>query len=274
VWLIGNHTKPPRSSQFTLGIRRLFGNYLVSVAYAGVRGVNGLVFNWANFAWNNFGTDSSSCCVGTSPFHGYQNILYTTNSVKTWYDALQVQVRRPYLRTGKIGWGAGLSMNYAKRSLQGIDNPNDEFAFPQAIFIPKHPTNDERVRVVGNWTMDVPYLYGVQFSGLLTLGSGPRQDIAGRFNPSQWVPGGFTPTHYAFIVGKWWAYRDLDLRLSKDFPSVSGNTVGVTLDLINALNSQNLGCYDTGDPNSSSFGTAHCVTQDGRRLQVGANYHF
>lgn len=274
VWLIGNHTKPPRSTQWNVGVRRLFGDYALSVAYAGVRGVNGLVFNWANFAWRNFGTPTSGCCTGGSPFHGFQNIIFSTNSVKTWYDALQVQGNRPYRKTGAIGWGAGFTFTYSTRSLEGIDNPDDGFAFPQAIFIPKHPSNDEKSRFVGNWTVDLPYAYGVQFSGVITLGSGPRYDIAGRFDPTHFVPGGFSPPGYGFIVPSAWAYRDLDLALRKEFPSVSGTAVGLTAQLFNAFNYQNFGCFNTGPQPNSNFGKASCVVSDARRLQIGADYHF
>src|SRR5437899_12771772 len=41
--------------------------------------------------------------------------------------------------------------------------------------IPKHPANDEKGRVVLNWIMDVPYAAGVQFSGLITAGTGNRR---------------------------------------------------------------------------------------------------
>jgi outer membrane receptor protein involved in Fe transport len=274
AWLIGNHTKPPRSTQWNVGVRRLFGDYLVSVAYAGVRSVNGLVFNWANHFWKNFGTDSSACCGGTEPFHGFQNIIYSTNSVKTWYDALQIQATRPYRKTGVAGWGAGLTYTYSTRSLQGIDNPDDELAFPQAVFIPKHPSNDEKSRVVANWTLDIPYAYGVQFSGLITLGSGPRYDIAGRFDPARWVPGGFAPQGNSFLIPNAWAYRDVDLRLRKDFPSVSGTTLGITVDVFNAFNYQNYGCFNTGPQPNPNFGQQGCVVSDPRRAQIGAEYNF
>ena len=274
AWLIGNHTKPPRSTQWNIGVRRVLGDYTVSVAYAGVRSVNGFVFNWANFAWKNFGTDSSSCCAGASPYRGFQNIIYSTNSVKTWYDALQIQANRPYRKTGPTGWGAGLTYTYSTRSLAGIDNPDDEFAFPRAEFIPKHPSNDEKSRVVANWTLDVPYAYGVQFSGLITLGSGPRYDIAGRFDPSHWVAGGFSPPGNSFLIPNAWAYRSVDLRLRKDFPNVSGTTLGVTVDLFNAFNYQNYGCFNTGPQPNTNFGKPGCVVSDPRRAQLGAEYHF
>ncbi|PYP57096.1 MAG: hypothetical protein DMD40_09105 [Gemmatimonadetes bacterium] len=275
VWLIGNHTKPPRSTQFSLGVRRQLGRYVVSVAYAGVRGVNGLVFNWANFDFNS--NNPRTCCVGASPFHGFNNIVFTTNSVKTWYDALQIQVTRPYQqRTRGIGWGGGMSFSYSTRSMQGIDASDDEFAFPQAYLITKHPINDEKAHLVANWVTDVPYAYGVQFSGLITLGTGPRLDVAGRFNPAMYEPGGFTPDHFAFLIpAKIWAFREVDLRLRKTFPSVSGTTMAFTLDLFNAFNFQNLGCYNTNDRTDvANFGLAHCVNSDARRLQVAAEYGF
>jgi len=266
VWLISNNVKPPKSYQWNVGIRHLFGEVYTSVAYVGVRGVDGLVFNWANLAMKQNGT----CCLGTFFFgHGFSNILYTTNTVKTWYDALQVQVNRPYRRSGNFGWGAGLSYTSGSRSLEGIDNPDHQFAFPEYQFIKKHPSNDEKSRLVANWIMDVPFAYGVQFGGLLTLGTGPRYDIGSRFNGvgGPYVPGGFSPPQYPFVLPGAWAYRELDLRLRKDFPNVSGTTIGVTVDVFNVLNTSNF----TFDGNS---GTPNGLASDQRRAQIGVEYSF
>jgi outer membrane receptor protein involved in Fe transport len=267
VWLIGNNTKAPHSTQWNLGIRRLFGDVLVSAAYVGVRGYDGLVFNWANFSWIGFGTDTSRCCAGSAFGHGFTNILFTTNSAKTWYDAVQFQVNRPYRKAGNFGWGAGLSFTSGQRSLAGIDNPDDQFAFPQSRFILKHPSNDEKSRVVANWVMDLPFAYGIQFSGLMTLGSGPRYDVSGRFDPKNFRPGGFAPPQYAFIIPGAWAYRDVDVKFRKDFPEISGTTLGVTAEVLNVFNFQNF-TYFAGNPTPTG------LLSDGRRLQIGAEYHF
>ncbi len=267
AWLIGNHLKMPHSQQWNVGVRHMFGDVLVSAAYVGVRGRDGVVLNWANIVWNNFGTPSSNCCTFRGNAHGFSNIIITSNSVKTWYDALQVQITRPYRNTGKWGWGGGLSFTSGQRSVAGNDNPDDELAFPQSRFIPKHPTNDEKSRVVANWIMDLPFAAGIQFSGLMTLGSGPRYDIGGRFSPSSWRPGGFSPPQWPFIIPGAWAYRDVDVRLSKDFPSFNQGSVSVTLDVFNVLNFQNFTYYN-GNPTPTG------LLSDPRRVQLGATYHF
>ena len=267
VWLIPNHAKAPKSNQWNLGIRHAFGSVVASFSYTNVRGYDQLVFNWANIRWNNFGTPTSSCCdFSRTPFHGFSNILYAAHSGNTWYDAIQVQLTRPYRNTGSWGWGGGLSYTNGKRQVEGIDFPNDQFAFPGSNVIPKHPVNDEQSRLVANWVMDVPVV-DMLFSGLLTLGSGVRQDFSGRFDPANWKPGAVSVPGGTFpLVPGSWGYRNLDLRLRKDF-RVSNGSVGVTADLFNAFNHQNFGCTNGGvSPN--------CVVSDPRRLQVGAEYSF
>jgi len=267
VWLIPNHAKVPKSHQWNVGIRHAFGSLVASLAYTNVRGYDQLVFNWANIKWNNFGTPTSSCCdFSRTPFHGFSNILYATESGNTWYDAWQVQLTRPYRRTADWGWGGGLAYTNAKRSVEGIDFPNDQFAFPGTNVIPKHPVNDELSRVVMNWVMDVPVV-DVQFSGLLTLGSAPRQDFSGRFDPANYKPGAVTVPGGTFpLFPGQWGYRNVDLRLRKDFPTGRGS-MGVTADLFNAFNYQNFGCTNGGV-------TPNCVVSDPRRLQIGAEYTF
>ncbi|MGH9894067.1 MAG: hypothetical protein ACREA0_19230, partial [bacterium] len=278
AWLIDSKAKPPKSRQFNLGVRRLIGDALVSVTYAGVRSVNGLVLNWTNVGLN---PDGSCCTSFNLVAHGFRNFLFSTNDVKTWYDALQIQVDRPYRRSGEnFGWGAGLAYSYTTRSLQGVDGLGDGFAFPNTSNIPKHPSNDEKHRVVANWIVDVPYLFGIEFGGLITLGGKFRQDVGcpGRFcgngtSGDDYERGGFT-------VPGTFPYQNVDLRLRKDFPSIRGTTLGVTVDVFNAFNRDNFGCFRTGNRNemdsqgNNIFGTPACVITDARRFQLGVEYTF
>ena len=77
-------------------------------------------------------------------------------------------------------------------------------------------------------------------------------------------------------------YQNVDMRLRKDFPSFGRTPVafGITLDLFNAFNHANLGCYNTGNPvlgngqPDPNFGKASCVVTDARRYQLGAELNF
>jgi hypothetical protein len=183
-----------------------------------------------------------------------------------------------------IGWGAGVAYTYAKRSIAGVDNLNDitssfPGAFPNTKGIPKHADNggnDERQAIVGNWVTDIPYVFGIQFSGLLTLKSGPRLDVGcpARFcGPATYINGGFVPPVRNTVIPGGWAYERLDVRLRKNFPEFGGSSFGVTLDVFNLLNDQNLGCYDVGYQ-SPTYGQASCLVSDPRRAELGVQYNF
>jgi hypothetical protein len=283
AWLIDNQSKPPKSRQWNVGVRHVFRDVAASVTYAGVRGVDQLGFSWANFGLNSAGRCCTSFDLGP---HGFSNFIYSTNDKKTWYDALLIQVDRPYRRAApdRIGWGAGLAYTYASRSVQGADQIVDDFDFPNSDGIPKHASstqnfsfaagNDEKHHLVANWITDLPYLAGIQFSGLLTLGGKYKQDIG---CPGRFCGDGTTTNAFergGFTVPGAFPYRNLDLRLRKDLPSVSGTTLGLTVDLFNAFNRANFGCYATGNRTDANFGLPTCVVNDARRFQFGAEYTF
>ncbi len=279
VWLIDNQYKVPKTTQMNLGIRHVFDNFSAAVSYAGQRGVDQFTLSLANIGLNPDG----SCCVGFGPPafllapHGIQNVIFSTNDAKTWYDAVSLQLDRPYSRPSldQFGWGAGLTYTYAKRYLQGVDNLGDTFAFPTTYSIPKHVSNDERHRVVANWITDIPYLFGIQYSGLLTLGGKQTLDVGCKRFCSNYTPGGFT-------VPGTFPYQNVDMRLRKDLPPLgrTASTIGLTLDMFNAFNHDNLGCYNTGNPvlgngnRDPNFGLANCTVSDARRFQFGAELNF
>lgn len=274
AWLFDNKAKVPKSYQFNFGVRRAFGDFLATVAYNGVRGVDQFVLNWANFDINPDGSCCTSFNIGA---HGFSNFIYSTSDVKTWYDALTVQLDRPYRRSSeKFGWGAGLAFTYAERQLEGVDALGDLFAFPNTRGINKHPANDERARVVGNWIVDLPYLFGIQYSGLITLGSGNKQDTGcpRRFCGDAYEVGGFSPPGQNFLIFGKWVYRNVDMKLRKDFPQFYGSSLGITLEAFNVFNFDNFGCFNTDPVGSPNRGIPGCVVTDGRRVQLGMEYNF
>jgi hypothetical protein len=278
VFLVPNDLKPPKSYQFSGGVRRLLGTVLVSATYTGIRGKNGFSFEWANLTLNPATND---CCISRA-IGVYQNILVGNNSVRTWYDGLQFQIDRSYRRTGRFGWGAGIAYTLSWADREGVDL----FSFPQVAFNARQGIpDDERHRVVMNWVTDLPFLFGIQFSGLITLGSGrPFNQISFTDVPGvgrvRTIIGQARPQKFNFIIPGAWAYRDVDLRLRKDFPNFLGTRLGVTADLFNVFNYQNLdpSAFDqtytiNGVPNPN-FGKGTLLLSDPRRFQIGAQYDF
>ncbi len=275
AWFIDNKAKVPRSKQMNVGVRQLFGDFAASVTYANVVGEDQMALNWAQFGLNADGSCCKSFNIGA---HGFSNFIYSTNDKKTWYKALQVQLDRPYRRSdsSSVGWGAGLAYTYAKRDVQGADGLGDDFDFPNSLSIPRHPSNDEKQRVVANWITDVPYLFGFQFSGIATLGGKYRQDVG---CPARFCGFGTTGNKYqrgGFTVPGTFPYRNVDVRFRKDLPSFGRTPIafGLTLDVFNALNHDNLGCYATGNRDDKNFGLATCSISDARRYQLGAEVNF
>jgi hypothetical protein len=270
VFLIPNDLKPPKTYQWNVGVRQQFGTVLTSLAYTGARGRNGFSFEWANLTLDPATND---CCLSAN-LPAYQNILVGNNEVRSWYDAIEARVDRNYrVAESGFGWGAGVAYTLSWAEAEG----GDLFSFPQVRigFNTKHPIpDDQRHRIVANWVVDVPFAYGVQFSGLVTLASGKP------FNRIVFVPlpaGGNERQLEGRERGPW--FKTVDLRFRKDFPTFGGTRFGVTADLFNVFNSDNLGCFQDvavqpgGTPNPE-FGNATCTVADPRRFQLGVQYDF
>ncbi|HEX8694747.1 MAG TPA: TonB-dependent receptor [Longimicrobium sp.] len=277
VKLLPNDLRPPRAQHFNLGVRRAFGSVEASAAYTAVRSRNIMTFYWAN---ENFVCPQRSFAVPGCFEHrtipGWGNILLADDNGKTWYDALQVKVDRPYRGSPESGWGwgAGLALTLAERETQGF---NDLFSFPNATDYPRQVRNDEPLRIVANWIVDVPWAWGIQFSGVINLGSGARQDVGGRFDCNNantcFEAGGFSPPKHSFIIPNAFAYRMVDLRLRKELVNLRGSRLGVTAELFNAFNFDNEGDFVTFNRDDPNFGTARQIISDPRRLQIGIEYN-
>jgi len=289
AFLLDNKMRPPKSTQWSVGVRRRMGSLVASLSYQRQRGTNLFTYNWANIALN---PTTGLCCVSFNiGAHGFRNFIYSTNDGKTWYDAVSLQLDRPYRASGDgIGWGGGLVYTYATRYIAGVDNLGDiggsfPGGFPTARSIPKRTDccgGDERHRVVANWVVGIPQLAGIQFSGLITLGSGGRRDVGthprfGGVPDSTYFPAAFQPPQRNFLVFGGWAYRRVDIRLRKDFPEIRGTRLGLTADVFNVFNYMNFTEYALSVPPGGrtwSVGQPTQVLSDPRRVQIGVEYNF
>jgi len=126
AFLINNNTKPPHSNQWSLGVRRVLGNYTLSATYTGVRSFNGLTYIFGNRRTNG------NCCY-QNPTLPFSNVLLSSDEVKTWYDAVYLKIERPYRGGHDWAWGGGLSYSFGKAQAIGGDLFSLDYVFRATI---------------------------------------------------------------------------------------------------------------------------------------------
>jgi hypothetical protein len=138
---------------------------------------------------------------------------------------------------------------------------------------------------VANGIVQLPYDF--RLGSIVSLGSGiatNATDASNGFGPYQQTSYIFQPPTRAFLgVGRVFAFQNADLRLEKGVTVARGQQASLTIDLFNAFNSTNWGCYNTTIiPTANqatdvgwqkSFGQPGCAGL-GRRLQLGLRYGY
>ena len=265
VFLVANDLRQPRTTQASFGVRQAVGATRVTVSYNGVFGRN--ITNY----------------VRASPFGGlgpnYLTAFVTDDRVKTRYNSLQLQLERPL--TAATRFGGSLAYTLSKAEQQGDASSIFWFfddRYPTVADLPwRASTGDQRHQIVANALVRIPGQ--VLLSSIVTLGTGLVQSATNSSQgtgPYQQFTYPYTPPKRPFLgVGQVFATQNLDLRLTKDLPLPSGQRVGVSVDLYNALNSENFGCYDGNIPApgqiNANYNRPTCAAL-GRRIQVGLTY--
>lgn len=278
VWLVANDIKPPRSDQWTLGVRQQLGSWLMSVSYAGSRGYNGLSYFFGDLPP---GTAFGDRFGGNVQVPGFARVFITSTARRTWYDGIYFTLDRPYSADTK--WGFNLSYTYAEASQTGTDNPGEGIAFgafdygSSADFYEFDGTNDERHRLVMSGTVGLPYNF--RFSSFITLGSGVPFTIfdasTGNFTV-RWNEG--RPARQDFIVPDAWAYRSVDARIEWDAPAIADTVrIGLVVEGFNLFDHDNYSSFENFKPTLPSvnprFGQPNSQYNT-RRFQLGARVSF
>ncbi|MFL5572158.1 MAG: carboxypeptidase regulatory-like domain-containing protein [Gemmatimonadaceae bacterium] len=265
VFLVKNDMVPPRTLQLSVGIRHDIGAERVTLSYNGIRGKNFMNFERAS-PWGG----------GTLP---YSTVFVADDRVKTWYNALQLQIQRPF--TGENAWGGGLAYTLSKSEEQG--QSQDLFwgfddRYPTVADRPRLVApNDQRHSIVMNGIFKLPA--DVLFSTIVNLASGiavNATDASAGFGIDQKKTYVFqTPTRSFLGIGHVFGFQNMDVRLEKGFAMPGRANVGLLVDVFNVFNSANFGCFETeirppSNPNTA-LGRPGCAGL-GRRLQVGLRY--
>jgi len=262
IHLLSNNTKPPYSNQWNIGYRQALGTWLASASYNVVRGYRGITWISA----------SGTCCSAFAP--GYGAVILSDPVGKSyWYTGESLTLDRPY--TSQSRWGVHLVYTHAK----ALQNGNDLFSLdlPTAADYAKHPVaGSEPNHFVGTGMIGLPL--EIMFSTTVTVGSGPANPVSD-FSQGWDLPARLRTGVINRAVYPSGGYKDVDFRLSKDFPTYGKASVGLILDVYNAFNFKNYGCLNNflgaGDtPASVNLGQANCVVSLGRREQVGFRVNF
>jgi outer membrane receptor protein involved in Fe transport len=258
VFLINNDTKPPRTDEYSGGIRQQAGPVGISLSYAGSRSTSGYTYVWNNFP----------CCQHPAP--DFAEILLSQASKRGWYDALLLSVNKPYSASDK--WGATLAYTYSHARATGGDLFSLDY--PSVSDYPHHRTQfDEKHRIVASGIVGIPW--DIRLSTLITLGTGTGFTI---INGDFFGPGLSQVLLYDGKVGGTFPYQEIDLLLQKDF-LIGAARVGFNAGVYNLTNHDNLdpGSIDGFIPKNGTnqnFGTAGALLTLPRRFQFGVTVGF
>jgi hypothetical protein len=273
VLLVANDTRQPKSNQWSAGVRRVEGDYVLSLTYTGVRSYHGFTFICHN-AYRTATPGQPANCFGPPVPSKFGNVFISSDQVRTWYDAFFVKIDRPYTAASRWGAGVAYTLSWAKRigggEFDGAGGTIGRFSFDQRFptDYPRYYAHfDQRHVVVGNWIADVPF-GGLQVSGVVNLATSTPFNVFDSSGPTF----KFRRNEARLVTSRLFAYQTVDLRIRRDFAGPSGS-IAVVADVFNLFNSVNTAIDAYGFPDVN-YGKPQRVVSDGRRLQVGAEYTF
>jgi hypothetical protein len=272
--VIPNDLEPPYTDQFSVGLRQKFGDWNTSISLVRQNGFNEIAYYPVN---RNVALNAQGRLVAfTVP--GFSTIVAADNTRETQYDAVYITADKPYTRDS--GWGVTFSYTGADSKQSGnefnFDFPKD----PQRPFVPNG--GDIEHQIIATGIVDMPL--GLQLSGFLTLTSGTpfgvndnsRIDEGPNFFQN-FRQGSFgQPRRSGFIIQDAFAYRSLDLRLTKSF-DVAGGELQLIGEVFNVFDFANFSGYDGFIPETgtnANFGNPSSTVGTPRTFQIGARYKF
>lgn len=275
IFLINNDMEPPRTDQFNLGIRQKFGDFQTALTFAAGNTTNLFAWYIAN-AGSETGDRFSGPTPGSVGHPEFRNLIFFgNNDAEQTFRAMYLTVDKPF--DTDSGWGMQFTYTLSKSERNGTrDNglTGFDFDYNRPGLSPTFPTNqDERHRIVATGIVALPFDF--RLSGVLTLGSGlPFHQFVcpAATNPDICWNGG-RPEGQDFLFTDTFAFRQFDLRLTKEFQVFNGQSVEVILDAVNVFNFENYSNFEQclcsaqyGEPRGQHLPT--------RSFQLGLRYRW
>jgi hypothetical protein len=256
--LVPNNLQTPYTDQFSLGVRQRFGPLKTSLTFNHTLGRDQIAY----VPLNRTSTPNPGGFFDYIPMiNGYGNAVAAFNKRKTKYDAIFVQIDKPYSKAS--GYGFGIAYTYVIHS-KGFGY---EFNFdvPNFDYLEFQPNaGDERHHLVVNGIVDLPL--GLRGSGLMTLASGvPALVTDGETN-------GFGVNIRKGNFGPRDTFFQLDLRLMKEL-HVGPGEFQLWAEVFHVFNTNNVGQSNISC-GPSAYGHADTLFGPPRSVQIGAGYKF
>jgi hypothetical protein len=243
LFAVKNDARPPRTDQFSLGVRQRFGQWQASATTSYIRGKNGYTHLFATRRANG-----DCCFVDVVRSFGFGNILIGTDSLDTRYKALYLTLDKPYSKGS--GWGFGAAYTLSKSEQNGNDLFSLDKATPDDYGF-RNKAGDERHRLVLNGILDLPA--GFRISSLSQFGSGAAFNVFDARNGdgiNQREITSFFPVKNC-IKGIF-AFCEVNVTLENNIKVFGDATVNVAVDFLNVFNNKNYGGY-TDRVNNRNF---------------------
>ena len=329
--MLPNGLEPPKAYQWSGGLRHVFGRYRASASYTGVRGYNKLTYFFGNRqAWGaccqqseDFGNLLLAEPIGKTRYSGLYLTVerpFVDHGRWSWGGAINYTLGK-----AEANIPASTNSNFSLHAYTPGDlnkwhpDDTDERHRVVANFMTVLPF-DVRFSGIVNLGSGRPFnvvlggdpppeLCEAYFPGatcgarlpacnLTPAQGGPPTPCAGNFlsddHPPGFVRNSGRPPKSSFIIPNAWAYRDVDVRLQKDFTVRGGQRLSLIAEVFNLFDYDNFSSFgnvlasyqrinnaNPTDPATNrmnfnpNFGNpTGVVGESSRRAQVGAKYTF
>lgn len=277
IFLVKNDQEPPRTDAFNFGVRQKIGVFQTALTYAAGHTEGESAWYIAN-ARTATGDRFSGPTPGSVGFSQFRNLIFYQNTDKERdYQAVYLTIDKPYNADDR--WGLNVAYTYMDATQNGSrDNAYSAFDFDynEVALSPEYPSStDERHRIVISGTIGLPGDF--LLSGIGTFGTGLPYNVFDCPNAPAGGPNicwnGGRPDKREIFPGLSFAFRQIDLRLTKGFDLWNGHRVEFIADAINVFDFTNYNGFEASATNPR-FGIGTSQFLPTRSFQVGLRYSF
>lgn len=261
--IIRNDIKPPRTDQFSMGIRQKIGRINTSISYNHVIAKDQVGY----YPVNRMPTPNANGGYDAIPVPGFGDVIAMTQARASKYDGMYVTIDKPFTRSSPWSVNIAYTLSFSKERGYSFN-----FDHPDVAAQPYLPNAaDERHRVVISSLAQLPWDF--QISTLMVFASGQPYQVT-----DQRLGSGAFQT--LSNVGHTKDFRQIDIRLTKDIHLFGHDKADFQLvaEVFNVFNRANFQNYDgflpTPPTTNANFGTPNSLAGPPRTFQFGGRFTF